>query len=88
VLDDIGQLAEYKWTKEALFEIVDARYSNALPTLFTANYEVKGKVDSWAHISNIVGSAMVRRIRLMSKGLLLVGKDNGLLESGDANESV
>lgn len=75
VMDDFGQLSEYRRTKEVFFEVIDARYANVLPTIFTANLDVSENVDSWDHISNRIGAALVRRIRLMSKGLLFVARE-------------
>jgi DNA replication protein DnaC len=73
VLDDFGHMQEFTRTKEMFFELVDTRYANQKPTLFTANFEIGDTADSWEIISNKLSPAITRRIRLMSQGLLFIG---------------
>jgi DNA replication protein DnaC len=73
VFDDFGHMQEYTRTKELFFELVNSRYSMQLPTVFTANFEVDNTKESWKEIIDKFGSALTRRIRLMSRGLLYAG---------------
>lgn len=38
VLDDIGTERQSEWVREILYAIIDYRYSNMLPTIYTSNY--------------------------------------------------
>jgi len=73
VMDDFGHMQEYTRTKELFFELVNSRYSMQLPTIFTANFEVDNTQESWKQIIEKFGSALTRRIRMMSRGLLYGG---------------
>lgn len=73
VVDDFGHMQEFTRTKEMFFEIVDTRYSNKLPTIFTANYDVVGYSLSWSEMALKISPSIVRRVKAMSKGLLFVG---------------
>jgi DNA replication protein DnaC len=37
IMDDLGAAKESEWTEEALFRLVDYRYREVLPTVFTSN---------------------------------------------------
>ncbi|MBU8921747.1 MAG: ATP-binding protein [Bacteroidales bacterium] len=69
VLDDFTYLTTYQRTKELFFEILNARYSAALPTLITGNF-AQDDSGPWTAISNNFGGAVSRRIKVMSKGLV------------------
>jgi DNA replication protein DnaC len=73
IIDDFGHLQRYARTRELFFHIVNTRYASALPTLFTANFEVGESAESWGVIDSCFGAAMTRRFRVMSKGLLFLG---------------
>jgi len=73
VLDDFGHMQDFTRTRELFFEIVNTRYSRKLPTIFTANISAGVTQESWEQLDNICGSAVTRRIKVMSKGLLFVG---------------
>lgn len=72
VLDDFTHLQSFERTRELFFEVVNTRYANNLPTIFTANFalDAKGAVISWKDIAHEFGAAVTRRIKIMSKGLL------------------
>jgi DNA replication protein DnaC len=75
VLDDFTHLQSFERTRELFFEIVNTRYANNLPTMFTANFALdpEGEKISWNDVAREFGVAITRRIKLMSKGLLFSG---------------
>lgn len=79
VLDDFYQLQRYDRTRELFFQIVNARYNNNLPTVFTGTFDVETSASFvvehkvWEVIGEKFGSSVSRRIKVMSEGLLYVG---------------
>jgi len=45
VLDDLGAEHSTPWVNETLFQLVNYRYNNELPTIFTSNADVEGVED-------------------------------------------
>lgn len=47
ILDDIGVLENKEWITTALFRLIDKRYTNHLPTIFTSNVQMEDlQIDS------------------------------------------
>ena len=44
-LDDLGAENSTPWVNETLFQLINYRYNNELPTIFTSNAEVDGVED-------------------------------------------
>lgn len=40
IIDDIGSEKPTEWVQETLFVLIDRRYTNLMPTLFTSNYSL------------------------------------------------
>lgn len=40
IIDDIGSEKPTEWVQETLFVLIDRRYTNFMPTLFTSNYSL------------------------------------------------
>ncbi len=68
VLDDLGSERVTEWVRERIFVIVNHRYREALPTLFTSNI---GPEELPAQL----GERTASRIISMSEGVQLNGKD-------------
>lgn len=57
VLDDLGAEKPTEWSQERLFMIINHRYNNSLPTIFTSNYSLEalgeyrvgGRIESRMH---------------------------------------
>ncbi len=45
VLDDLGAENSTPWVTETLFQLINYRYNNELPTIFTSNADVEGVED-------------------------------------------
>jgi DNA replication protein DnaC len=73
VLDDFGQLRDFARIRELFFQVVNHRYGENLPTIFTANFPVGKKQEEWAGVDQCFSSALTRRIYTMSEGLVFVG---------------
>lgn len=65
-LDDIGSHKSSEWTEERLYEIVDSRYEECRPTIFTTNLPV---------IAKAVGDRIASRIAEMCRVVVLKGDD-------------
>ena len=70
VLDDFTYLQKMQRQRELFFELLDARYSKNLPTLFTGNVALAEDKTPWSSLTNAFGGAIARRIKIMTKGLL------------------
>src|SRR4051794_38504163 len=68
VLDDLGSERSTEWVKERIFVIVNHRYREALPTIFTSNI---GPEDLPAQL----GDRTASRIIAMCEGVELIGAD-------------
>lgn len=68
ILDDLGKSKVTDWALEKLFEIVNYRYEDLLPTVFTSNY-------SLSEVAQMVGDPIASRISEMCVVMQMSGKD-------------
>ena len=69
VLDDLGSERPTEWVQERLFVIVNHRYREALPTIFTSNV---GAQDLFAQLGDRTAS---RIVAMCGKGIRIEGDD-------------
>ena len=67
-LDDIGKEKPSDWVREQLYILINSRYENLLPTIFTSNCNAK-------ELSNNLGEAIISRIYEMCDIYTLKGED-------------
>lgn len=68
ILDDLGSEKMTEWVEETFYLIVNKRYENIVPTIFTSNFAVKD-------LSKRVGDRTASRIVEMCELIELVGAD-------------
>jgi DNA replication protein DnaC len=74
VLDDLGRERSTEWRDEMLHLIVNARYSNRRPTIFTTNYDV-GELDDLDSLQVRVGVRVYSRLQEMCELMKLDAAD-------------
>ena len=75
VLDDLGAERLTDWVEEMMHLVVNTRYSNRLPTIFTSNYEDVSDIDELDSLLVRVGLRMHSRLREMCEFLEYGGPD-------------
>lgn len=76
VLDDIGKGKPTEWAMERLFRLVDDRYNNARPTVFTSQYDLGELGERCAANGDAeTADAMVSRIFETCRGVTFDGPD-------------
>jgi DNA replication protein DnaC len=73
VIDDIGTEKYSEWAGEMFYAIINKRYEQKLPTIFTSNYSI-------AEISDKFGDRIASRIVGMCDIIKLVGTDKRLIK--------
>lgn len=68
ILDDIGKEKQSEWTRATMFDVVNARYDNMLPTVFTTNLTARG-------LEDYLGGAVYSRICETCTGVQMTAKD-------------
>lgn len=68
VLDDVGASKSTEWTEEINYRLVNHRYENELPTLFTSNLPPKD-------LASMVGDRVASRLIEMTRPVALMGED-------------
>lgn len=71
VLDDISALRSYARLKEALWNVLEYRYSEVKPTIITANF-TGHDLDLFSDMAEEFDWALIRRIKDGSKNLKLI----------------
>jgi len=79
VLDDIGREKPSEWVEDTLNLIVNTRYNQRRPTIFTTNYEVMEDADSLDSLQVRLGFRMWSRLHEMCEFLEFSGSDFRLL---------
>ena len=41
IIDDLGARSKKDWIDERMFWLIDTRYQNNMPTIFTSNYDIE-----------------------------------------------
>lgn len=75
VFDDFTTLRGAPRLKEYFWMFVEARYSDCLPTIFTANFTIKAEEDVedfWHNIATHFNAPFVRRLKELGKELTLI----------------
>lgn len=71
LLDDIGTAKESAWTAEILYRVVNHRYNQRRPTIFTSNYSPK-------QLREVVGDRIHSRLAEMTTAVRMDGPDRRL----------
>jgi DNA replication protein DnaC len=79
VLDDIGREKPSEWVEDTLNLIVNTRYNQRKPTIFTTNYEVMQDAESPDSLQVRLGFRMWSRLHEMCEFLEFSGVDFRLL---------
>jgi DNA replication protein DnaC len=74
VVDELGRERATEWRDEILHLVINARYSNRRPTIFTTNYDV-GEIDDPDALQVRVGLRVYSRLQEMCESLLLDAAD-------------
>jgi DNA replication protein DnaC len=75
VLDDLGAERPTDWVEETMNQIVNTRYNDRRPTIFTSNYEDVPDTDDMDSLLVRVGFRMHSRLREMCEFLEYSGPD-------------
>lgn len=76
VIDDLGKEYCSDWAITMLYDIINDRYEQCLPTVITTNYSDDDLVDRLARKSNYeTAGAIVSRLHEVTMGITLNGKD-------------
>ena len=75
ILDDLGKETPTEFALSVLYEIIDIRYANGLPTIITSNYQGDGLVERMADANVETAKAIVSRICGTCKAVELNEKD-------------
>lgn len=70
-LDDLGTEKQSEWVAEKLYEIIDHRYAEELPTIFASNLETDD-------LFRLLGSRLASRVAGMCQQVTLTGPDRRL----------
>ena len=81
ILDDIGSEKPTEWVQEILFVIIDRRYTNFLPTLFTSNLSLD-------QLKDRLGRRIASRIAEMSEVVELRPSDYRIRKNKDEESKI
>jgi DNA replication protein DnaC len=76
VLDDLGVEKQSEWVAEKLYQIVNTRYNNMLPTIVTTNLSVE-------NTEKVLGERLVSRLLGCCEAIVIEGPDRRL-KRGDS----
>ena len=68
LVDDLGAAKASEWTEELTYRLVNYRYEQLLPTVFTTNLPVR-------EIRNVLGDRIASRLAEMTERAVLTGPD-------------
>lgn len=79
VLDDLGKESPTEWAVERLFQIIDSRYNEELPTIVTTNYSPGELIERLGNRGDYeTAAAIVSRLVQGSKKVTLGNQDRRL----------
>lgn len=78
VLDDFGKGVPSEWAAETMFRVIDMRWSQQKPTIFTSQYSVDELRDRYRKAEDKTMSAMISRLDGWCVGMTLGGGDRRL----------
>ena len=88
VLDDLGAERPTDWVEETMNLIVNTRYNDRRPTIFTSNYENSEDDEDLDSLLVRVGFRMYSRLREMCEFLSYSGPDYRLFESAPSSKEL
>jgi DNA replication protein DnaC len=62
LLDDLGAAKDSEWTEEVLYRLVNHRSAHLLPTMYTTNLPVRGKVAGQPSLQSVVSERVFSRL--------------------------
>ena len=80
VIDDFGKLNSKvnDWALGKLFSLVNERYSDMRPTIFTSKYSLSQLAEKFDAVDRETSGDMISRIREMCRGVEMTGVDRRL----------
>lgn len=78
VLDDFGKGVPSEWAAESMFRVIDMRWSQARPTIFTSQYTITELRDRYERAEDKTMGAMVSRLEGWCDVTALTGEDRRL----------
>ena len=77
VIDDLGQENITDWSLMMLYDIINDRYENCLPTIITTNFSDEDLIRIWSQKANNewTARAIVSRLHEMTMGITMDGRD-------------
>jgi DNA replication protein DnaC len=80
LLDDLGSAKASEWVEETTYRLVNERYNNCRPTVFTSNYPATAPRDKQGNVigpglETILGERIVSRLAEMTDVVDMVGED-------------
>ena len=68
VIDDLGKERSSEWSESILYDVINGRYEDYMPTIITTNMTPK-------QVEGRFGEAVLSRLSEMCKGVVMSGKD-------------
>jgi len=80
LLDDLGSAKASEWTEEITYRLINHRYNQCLPTIFTSNLPPKAPVDANGRpqgpdLAGALGERIVSRLAEMTTLVAVTGSD-------------
>jgi DNA replication protein DnaC len=73
LLDDLGSAKTSEWTEEITYRLINYRYNQCLPTIFTSN--LPAKADGGRDLSSTLGERITSRLAEMTTVIPMAGTD-------------
>ncbi|MFI2184574.1 ATP-binding protein [Streptomyces sioyaensis] len=83
LLDDLGSAKASEWVEEITYRLINERYNQCRPTLFTSNYPARANVDDHGRplgpdLAQILGERIASRLAEMTTVVAMAGADRRL----------
>jgi len=62
LLDDLGAAKDSEWTEEVLYRLVNHRNAHLLPTIYTTNLPVRGRIAGHPTLQSVVSERVFSRL--------------------------